>query len=91
MSPKLERTDLPDGSSVDASIERIAPDRWRPHGVRYRLAWVQDGRCRVLFDNHHGKQDHCHVDDKEFPYTFTTVERLARDFAELVGKLGGPR
>ena len=90
MSPKLERTDLSDGSYIDVSIDRIKPDRWRPHGVRYRMAWVKNGECRVLFDNHHGKGDHLHVDGEELPYEFTSVEQLARDFAQEVRKLGGP-
>ena len=34
---------LSDGSFIEGSIEAITPDRWRPHGVRYRLAWIQEG------------------------------------------------
>lgn len=83
------RTTLPDGSYVDWSITRIKPDKWRPHGVRYRVAWIQKDVCRVLFDNHHGKHDHCHVEGKEKDYEFTTVERLWADFREEVRKLGG--
>ena len=89
MSPKLNREILSDGSFVDGSIEQIAPDQWRPHGVRYRLAWVQDGERRVLFDNHHGKGDHFHIDDAEYSYTFRSIDELARDFAEQIRKLGG--
>ncbi|MGK5083801.1 DUF6516 family protein [Bdellovibrionota bacterium FG-1] len=90
MSPKLERTLLTDGSYIDVAIDRIKPDQWRSHGIRYRLAWIKNGKCRVLFDNHHGKQDHFHVEDEEFPYHFVTEEQLAKDFAEEIKKLGGP-
>ena len=89
MSPKLARRDLPDGSFVDISIDTIEPDRWRPHGVRYRFAWVEKGQCRVLFDNHHGKQDHCHVDGVEQEYRFVSVEQLYDDFAAEIRNLGG--
>ena len=89
MSPKLVRRDLPDGSFVDISIELITSDRWRPHGVRYRFAWVEKGRCRVLFDNHHGKEDHCHIDDVEKSYSFESIEKLYDDFAAEVRNLGG--
>lgn len=89
MSPRLERLPLPDGSFIESSIDRIAPDRWRSHGVKYRLAWIQDGECRVLFDNHHGKGDHIHIDGKEYPYAFISVEQLSRDFETEVRKLGG--
>ncbi len=54
------------------------------------MGWVKNEMCRILFDNHHGKEDHFHIDDKEFPYKFTTVEQLASDFFEEVRKLGGP-
>lgn len=70
------RTTLQDGSYVDWSITRIKADKWRPRGIRYRIAWIQKDACRVLFDNHHGKHDHCHVDGAERAYEFTTVEQL---------------
>ena len=90
MSPRLQRIRLSDESFLDRSIEQIEPDQWRPHGVRYRFAWIQGEECRVLFDNHHGKGDHCHIDGVESPYVFTTAEKLFEDFLEAVRKLGGP-
>ncbi len=70
-------------------LRTIRADRHRPHGVRYRLAWIQSDQCRVLFDNHHGKADYYHVDGKEYGYTFRTVDALFDDFLALVKKLGG--
>lgn len=84
------RTTLPDGSYVDWSLTRIKPDKWRPHGIRYRVAWIQNEVCRVLFDNHHGKADHFHVDGIEKSYDFSTAEQLWSDFGDEVRKLGGP-
>lgn len=89
MSPKFARKFLADGSYLDISIFPIRPDRWRPHGVRYRLAWIKAGKCRVLFDNHHGKHDHVHVDGKERLYVFTTVQQLRLDFETEIVRLGG--
>jgi len=83
------RTTLSDGSYFDWSITRIKPDKWRPHGIRYRLAWIQNGECRVLFDNHHGKQDHYHVDGLEKEYPFASAEKLWLDFRTEIRKLGG--
>lgn len=80
---------LPDGSFIDWQIKSIRPDRWRKHGVRYRLAWVQNGVCRVLFDNHHGKQDHVHLDGVERAYQFISVRRLWSDFFIAIRSLGG--
>jgi predicted transcriptional regulator len=57
MSPVFKRKRLKDGSFIEGMIQIIPSDRWRPHGVRYRLAWVIEGKCRVLMDNHFGKYD----------------------------------
>lgn len=83
------RFSLADGSIVDWSITPIRPDQWRPHGVKYSMAWVQNNVCRVLFDNHHGKKDHCHIDGKEAPYEFRDVEQMIKDFKKVVHRLGG--
>ena len=64
-------------------------DKERPHGVRYRIAWIQNEVCRVLFDNHHGKRDHVHLDGIESDYEFVTVDDLWEDFLTEVRKLGG--
>ena len=90
MSPKFARQLLDDGSYLDISIFSIRRDKWRPHGVRYRLAWIKNGICRVLFDNHHGKTDHVHLDGKEYFYEFTNVRKLREDFETQVRKRGGP-
>jgi hypothetical protein len=87
MSPKLDREYRADGSYMDYSLEFVEADSWKPHGVRYRFSWIQNGRCRVLFDNHFGKPDHYHVDEEEFAYTFITVRQLYRDFIDQIKKL----
>jgi len=89
MSPKLARRDLGDGSFVDISLGPIKPDKWRPHGIKYRFAWVERGVCRVLYDNHSGKTDHCHIDGVERLYKFVSIETLYDDFAVEIRKLGG--
>jgi len=70
-------------------MKQVRPDKWRPHGVRYRLAWIQKGKCRVLFDNHHGKTDHVHVDGVESMYSFSTIAKLRQDFEATINELGG--
>ena len=89
MSPKFARRDLPDGSFVDIAIDQIKPDRWRPHGIKYRFSWVEKGVCRVLFDNHRGKTDHCHIDGVEKNYQFVSIEKLYDDFTAEIRRLGG--
>ena len=79
---------IAEGVFIEWSVSSIRPDRWRPHGVKYRLAYIEHGRCRVLFDNHTGKKDHFHVDKREFEYKFTNLGQLRRDFEAEITKLG---
>jgi len=46
--------------------------------------YVVNGERVVGFDNERGKGDHCHLDGKERPYRFTTVEQLVEDFIAAV-------
>lgn len=50
------------------------------HMLKYRLALVSDGACKLRYDNEAGKGDHRHVGDRETPYRFVDVEALQRDF-----------
>ena len=75
-------------SFVEWKVSAIRPDRWRRHGVKYRLAYIVGGRCRLLFDNHKGKKDHYHLDGKEYDYNFVDVTTLRRDFEKMLIKLG---
>jgi hypothetical protein len=43
-----------------------------------------DGVRVVGFDNERGKGDHCHLIERELPYTFTTVDALVEDFIAAV-------
>ena len=53
-----------------------------PEGVRYRLAFIpKDARKpSVLYDNHHPKGHHKHINEDEMPYDFSNIERLMADF-----------
>ena len=76
-----------DGSIVQMIIWRL-PVAVPPteHGLKYRLVYVVDGVRVVGFDNERGKGDHCHLDGKELPYRFSTVEQLIEDFIKEVDK-----
>ena len=43
-----------------------------------------DGQRIVGFDNERGKGDFCHLDGKELPYTFISVNQLVEDFITAV-------
>jgi len=50
------------------------------HSFKYRLAYVVNEECVLRYDNEAGKGDHRHWGGKEFPYRFSTPEKLLADF-----------
>lgn len=50
------------------------------HGYKYRLAYIEDGRCVVRYYNEAGKGDHTHIGPKESDYDFSDLESLLVDF-----------
>jgi Family of unknown function (DUF6516) len=62
-----------------------------PEGVRYRLAFIRKGEQTpaLVYDNHHPKGHHRHVEGVEQSYSFTRAERLVADFTNDADKLGG--
>lgn len=63
-------------------LPRPTPDR--PHGLKYRLVYVVDGRRVVGYDNETGKGDHKHLGARELPYRFVDVSTLIADFLKDV-------
>jgi len=77
----------PDGSILEVVIWKVPkPVPPSEHGYKYRAVYVVDGVRIVGFDNERGKGDHCHMDGKELPYTFTSVDQLLEDFIAAVEK-----
>src|SRR5579871_349834 len=67
-------------------LPQETPDR--PHGIKYRCYFGNaSGRCLIRYDNETGKGDHKHLQDKEEPYQFESVEKLMRDFIADIKKL----
>lgn len=54
------------------------------HGYKYRAVYVKDGVRIVGFDNERGKGDHMHLERRELPYLFISVEALVEDFIAAV-------
>lgn len=54
-------------------------------GVKFGLICVDTKTGeRVLFDNHHPKGPHIHIDDQELQYEYKNDDQLLKDFAALV-------
>ena len=75
----------PDGSILEIVIWKVPkPVPPTEHGDKYRAVYVVDGVRIVGFDNERGKDDHCHIDGKESPYAFKSVDQLLEDFIAAV-------
>ena len=75
----------PDGSILELVVWKVPePVPTTDHGFKYRAVYVLNGQRIVGFDNERGKGDHCHLDGKELPYNFTSVEQLVEDFIAAV-------
>jgi hypothetical protein len=72
---------------VELSIFEVGKSTKYPDGIKYGLICkdLKNGTF-VLMDNHHPKGPHFHVNNKEFPYTYLSDEKLIEDFKNLVLK-----
>jgi len=76
-----QRVDLGDGLMTEIVIWQVP--RSLPgsdHTYKYRMALIDAGVCVLRYDNEAGKGDHRHIDDREEPYRFLTIEQLLDDF-----------
>jgi hypothetical protein len=85
-----ERKELDQGGFVDLVLwELPSPTADRPHGYKYRLAYVRGKRCVLRYDNETGKGDHRHYGRQQQGYTFDNMSQLIEDFIADVERLGG--
>jgi hypothetical protein len=93
MSARLlfhERRLFDDGAIIEMKIWRVPkPVSPTTHGLKYSLFYHYPGRRVVGYDNERTKGDHRHLDDRELPYTFVSVEQLVADFLSDVRSIRG--
>lgn len=82
-----------EGNILELVIWKVPVTGQNPLGVRYRLAFIRRGERRpaVLYDNHHPKGHHRHVEGMEEPYNFAGVDQLLEDFVADVSRIVGGR
>ena len=75
----------PEGGVIELVVWRVPqPVPPSTHGYKYRAVYAVGGVRVVGFDNERGKGDHCHLDGRELPYRFNSVEQLVEDFIAAV-------
>jgi len=53
-----------------------------PHGYKYSMVYIREGKRVLGYDNHEGKGDHRHYGEREEHYRFTSIDKLFEDFYE---------
>ncbi len=68
------------GGIIEMVIWRLPmEDSERPHGLKYRLVYVKNGKRLVGYDNERGKGDHKHIGENELAYAFQNIDQLLED------------
>jgi hypothetical protein len=76
----------PDGDIVEMKLWRVPPSKEKPHGLKYSLVYVREGKRIIGYDNAEGRGDHKHYGQKEYRYQFVDVDTLVSDFLSDVEK-----
>ena len=68
------------GNTVEIKLWKVPPTLDKPKGYKYSLVYIVKGQRVIGYDNAERKGDHRHYGNREDPYLFTTLRRLADDF-----------
>lgn len=68
------------GDIIEIKVWRVEKSSDKPHGFKYSLVFVREGKRIIGYDNAERKGDHRHYKDKEYQYTFTDIDELIKDF-----------
>jgi len=77
----------PNGDIVEMKIWKIPHSKDKPHGLKYSLVYIKEGKRIIGYDNAERKGDHKHYKDNVSPYHFKDVETLIKDFYGDVEKI----
>jgi len=68
------------GNTVETKLWQVPPAVDKPHGFKYSLVYIVGGERVIGYDNGERRGDHRHYGNREEPYLFTTLRKLAEDF-----------
>jgi hypothetical protein len=70
---------------LEMKVHKVARSTQYPEGVKYGLIFTDlKTDQKILMDNHHPKGHHIHINNKEISYEYVDLDRLIKDFKELV-------
>ena len=79
----------PNGDIAEMKIWQVQDSKDKPHGLKYSLVYIQNGKRIIGFDNAEGKGDHKHYKGKEYTYDFKSIDNLIKDFYSMIEKMRG--
>ena len=68
------------GNIIELKMWQVMPSPDKPHGYKYSLAYIANGKRVIGYDNAEGKGDHRHYGEKIEPYKFKDLRNLTEDF-----------
>lgn len=68
------------GDIIEINIWKVTGSKDKPHGFKYSLAFIREGKRIVGYDNAERKGDHRHYKGREYPYSFKSTDDLINDF-----------
>jgi hypothetical protein len=77
---KHDKVKNDDGSIVEVKMWQVPPSPDKPHGYKYLLVYIVDGKRVIGYDNAEGKGDHRHCLERTEKYHFKDLKTLAEDF-----------
>jgi len=70
---------------IEITVHQVLQSPRYPDGLKWGLiCFDRKSKKRVLFDNHHPKGPHFHLNEQESAYTFVDLDKLVEDFKETV-------
>ena len=79
--------EFPNGDIRQGIIWRFPKTKKQPLGIKYRFAFIYNGKCILRYDNEVTKDHHKHIYNKEIKIKFTNIESLFNKFIKEVKQL----
>lgn len=71
--------------TIEISVHQVNESAKYPDGLKWGLICFDNKtKKKVLFDNHHPKGPHIHLDGEELSYEFIDLDKLITDFRKMV-------
>ncbi len=68
------------GDIIEVKVWRVEKSGDKPHGFKYSLVFIREGKRQIGYDNAERKGDHRHYMGKEYQYVFRGIDGLIEDF-----------